>query len=335
MTTCPTDSSRHTLYIAPEDVYGTAAGGNYAEVPETGCTLAPSQGHSVSNRVRDDRQIEAINRGVHTASGDINADLEFSTFDFLLQQAFMGLWEVSGAGHVLAPGTSKSSFSAIRHFSDLEDHPFLVVSGCLVNQWTLGLQVGESDAQITTGWQIIAKGGDYLAAAPTGSTLVSREISQSIDHIINDQWPGAVNEGNNHPQTLDAFSGAVKIGGEAVGVCSGIDLQLSNNVSARYAVGSDRAICPRRGMSNLTGSISLYLSDARYQRAALTKEELSLEFAMQDPAGNKYTVMIPRIVLEGGTPDTRADDDVIQQFNWQALYSQAEGTNIQLTREAV
>jgi hypothetical protein len=109
---------------------------------------------------------------------------------------------------------------------------------------------------------------------------------------------------------------------------------LDNGLAARYAIGSAETLQPSIGRSNLTGSITAFFEDATLLEKFLNETESALVFTLLDPAGNSYTVTLPRIKYTGGQPDVSGQGAITLSLPFQAIRDSSEASNIKIVRAA-
>ena len=303
-----TSSVSHKLFIVPETVYGvTPVTPAFVEIPITGCTLGLTKNTIQSNTIRSDRQIADFRDGTQQTGGDINCELQFDALDDLIEAALCGTW----AANVLEVDTARRSFTVLREFTDLTaaEKPFEIYTG--VEIINMALQVS-TDAAVTANFTTLGKGVVSSGTAPSGATFT------------------AAAAGN----VFDSFTGSLTEGGAALGVATELGLTLENGSEARFVIGSNQTIQPKIGNSNLTGQLGAYFEDHNLLDKFYLGTKSSVAVTLEDPAGNAYTIEVPKIHFTGGQPDVEGSSDIILSMPFQALLDSAAGTNLKITRAA-
>lgn len=297
------------MYYIAESAYGTTpATPSMARLRHTGTTLGVTKTTHLSEELRPDRQIVDFRHGQKQVGGDVNFELSYGSFDAWFEAVLCGTWNTN----VLKAGTTRRSFSILRHFSDIADgadKPYHMATGCELN--TLALTV-PTDGIVTGTFGVVGKDIIPATAAPAGSTLGTP----------------------NTNLVMDAFSGAVTEGGSALAIATEITLNLENGITPRFAIGSDEvAGLASIGRSNLTGQLTAYFESAALLEKFLNPAtQSSLAFTLEDDAGNSYDFLIPKLKYNGGQPDTSGQAEITIALPFQALFDSVEGTNLKITR---
>lgn len=228
----------------------------------------------------------------------------------LVDDAAGGSVTVTQLNDVLKAGTERRSFSVVRHFEDIETaaNPYHIFRGVEIN--TLSLSV-PAQGYITGSFGVI------------GKSMVTRQD-------LTDLGTPVLSNANGN-QGMDSFSGSLKEGGAINELITAIDLSLDNGIAVRNVVGSDETIRPSIDRSNLTGSIDAFFEDSTLLDKFLNETESALNFTLQDPAGNRYIFILPRIKYSGGQPDV-SSGPIPLNMPFQALRDATENTNIKVLR---
>lgn len=289
------DGSRHSMYLAPESIYGaTTSASAFESIRHTGTTLALTKNTTQSEEIRPDRQISGYRHGTTQVGGDISVELSYGSFDTILEAVLLGEWQTdvpTTGSDELKAGTRRRSFSVVRHFSDLDaaNKPFHTFTGVEFNNFTLQVS---PDAIVTSTFSVIGKGMSIAETEPTGASYAPVSTTK----------------------VLDSFTGTLKESGSTIAVITEIQLTLENGIDPRFVVGSKETIRPQIGRSNLTGQISAYFEDSVLLEKFLNEEESSLEFTLPDDMGNEYSFILPRIKYNGGQPDVSGQGAISYNF---------------------
>lgn len=297
------------MYHIAESAYGvTPATPSLARLRHTGTTLGVTKTTHLSEELRPDRQIVDFRHGQKQVGGDVNFELSYGSFDAWLEAVLCGTWNTN----VLKAGTTRRSFSILRHFSDIADgagKPYHMATGCELN--TLALTI-PTDGIVTGAFGIVGKDIVPATAAPAGSTLGTP----------------------NTNQVMDSFSGEILEGGSAIAIATELGLNLENGITPRFAIGSDEVTgLASIGRSNLTGQLAAFFESAALLEKFLDPSvQSSLAFTLEDEAGNSYEFLLPKIKYNGGQPDTSGQAEITITLPFQALFDETEGTNLKITR---
>lgn len=294
--------ARHSIAYVPEVTFGTTPGTpSMLELRNTGTTLAVRKDNFVSEEIRADRQIVDLRHGVRRADGDINVELCYGAHDDFLEAALFGSWSTN----VLKAGTTAKFFTIERAFADVSEYwPF---TGCMVNTMTMTII---PNGMVSTTFGIIGNG----AMTPASSAL-----------------DASVTAAATHPP-FDGFTGSITEGGSAAQIAS-MSIELANNLSPSYIVGTDTAPQILAGRSICTGTVSAWFESEALLNKFLNETESSLSVTLEGISGGDLTILIPRIKYTAGAVDvTNADDGLLVSLPFQAMRDSSEATNIKITR---
>ena len=187
---------------------------------------------TVSEELREDRQIKCAKHGVKAVAGDIGFEISYGSYDEELEAVLLGTWEVDGGGtdiDRLKGGVTRRSFSLMRHFSDqlAADKPYYIYTGVEYN--TLNLTVAPVGT-LTGSFGTIGRDMSVNQTEPAGSTLGTTSA--------------------NCP--FNGFTGSVKVDGSVISIITELTLTLENGLEPRNVVGSDLTEYPTIGCSTLT-----------------------------------------------------------------------------------
>jgi hypothetical protein len=298
--------SQHTVSYVAESTYGTTPSTPaYTPVPFTGTTLGLQKDSIVSNKLRSDRQIEDLRHGNKSISGDISGELEYSSYDTLLEAMSMGTW----SSDVLTTGTTRRSFTFERYFGNLDTAEYHRYTGCEIN--SLSMTVAPN-AMVECTFGVV--GQDM-------STGTSR-VAGSTDNSVTDYQP------------FDSFTGSITEGGSSIATVTQIDLNWTNGLENAYVVGTDTTIQPSDSKSNLTGTLTAFFTSRTLYDKFINETSSEIVFTLTDPAGNDLQFDIPNVKYNAGNPDVSGEGRITVALEFQALYSSGDSSNIVITRTA-
>jgi hypothetical protein len=140
----------------------------------------------------------------------------------------------------------------------------------------------------------------------------------------------------NNP--FDSYTGMLNINSgnvtQALGIVSGVNIQLSNGLSRRFAVMSQNAASVGEGRVNVSGSINVFFSSSAPFAALYSAEtDVDLELRFVDLDGNAYIFYIPKLKF---TKDTRtiSETDVTESLDFQALID-SNGVTMSILKQPV
>ncbi len=297
--------SRHSMAYVAEVTYGTTpATPVFKPIRHTGTTLGLSKDSIQSEEIRSDRQISDLRHGNKSSSGDINTEISYGSFDDFLEAGLGGTWTTN----VLKAGVERRSFTVERFFSDITLYNRF--TGAEVN--TIGISVAPNTISSVT-FGMMAQGMD---------------VSESL--IV-----GATYDSPTTTSPFDSFTCTLLEGGVGINVVTALDINLDNGQETTFVLCSDETLRPSIGRSNVTGSMSVYFENKTLLEKFINETESSINLTIEDPAGNQYEILLPRIKYNSGQPDVTAEGPITLTMDFQALLDSVTGTNIQITRTPV
>jgi hypothetical protein len=294
--------SRTQLAHVAEVTYGTT--------PATPAMVSlPFVTHSVdltktrvqSAEITPDRMPRVDRHGQRTVAGDISVEMRPADYDFLLEGALFGAFSTN----VLNTGTTVSSFTLEDGALDITQ--FRAFTGCMVNT----MQMSIAPNQMTTATFGIIGKNMTQSATPLDASLTAAS--------------------NNEP--FDSFSGAISEGGSTIAYVNSIDFTLNNNLNPTFALGSVTTPQVEFGMSSLEGTMTVFYQDAALITKFLNETESSLSIVLDDRvAGLNYTLLMPRIKINGAAVPVSSPASRLLTIPFVALRDSSTGTQMRITR---
>lgn len=294
--------SRTQLAYVPEVTYGTT--------PSTPSMVAlPFNTHSVdltktrvqSAEITPDRMPRIDRHGQRTVSGDIVVEMRPADYDFLLEDALFGTFTTN----VLNTGTTVSSFTLEDGALDITQ--YRAFTGCMVNT----MQMSIAPNQMTT--------------ATFG--IIGKDMTQSTTPLDASLTAASGNE------PFDSFSGAISEGGSAIAYVNSIDFTLNNNLNPAFVLGSVSTPQMEFGQSTLEGTMTVYYQDKALIDKFLGETESSLSIVLDDRvAGKNYTLLMPRIKINGAAVPVSSPQSRLITIPFVALRDSVTGTQLRVTR---
>jgi hypothetical protein len=294
--------SRTQLAYVPEVTYGTT--------PSTPAMIAlPFNTHSVdltktrvqSAEITPDRMPRIDRHGQRTVSGDIVVEMRPADYDFLLEDALFG----SFSANVLNTGTTVSSFTLEDGALDITQ--YRAFTGCMVNT----MQISIAPNQMTT--------------ATFG--IIGRNMTQGTSPLDASLTAASGNE------PFDSFSGTISEAGSAIAYVNSIDFTLNNNLNPSFVLGATTTPQMEFGMSTLEGTMTVYYQDKALIDKFLGETESSLSIVLDDRvAGLNYTLLMPRIKINGAAVPVANPQSRLITIPFVALRDSSTGTQLRITR---
>tara|TARA_R110002049_G_scaffold268279_1_gene444777 strand:+ start:434 stop:1351 length:918 start_codon:yes stop_codon:yes gene_type:complete len=300
------DGSRQGVSFIRESSFGvTPATPAFQNIRNISCNLGLTKNSSQSDELRQDRQIAHFKHGAQSVAGDLGFELSATTFDDFLESAFGGTW----TANVLKAGVLRRSYTIERYFGDIQasDKPWHRYLGCEINAVNLSVP---TEGKVTGSFAFMGKDmtvNNALIAGASYAALTATEV-------------------------IDSFTGTVEEGGSTNGVVTEITLALQNGLSAKPVAFSKTTLQHSIGRSNVTGQVTVYFENATLLEKFINETSSSLEFTLNDAAGNEYTILLPKIKYTGALLNVSGEGPITLPMPFQALYDATEGTNIKITR---
>jgi hypothetical protein len=219
--------------------------------------------------------------------------------------------ELVVASESIQSGTTRSSFTMVRHFADVQtaDKPYYIYRGVELNTMTLSVA---ANAIVTGTFAVVGK---------------SQTLATDLTALGTPTYPAATTT-----KPLDSFTGALEEGGVVIAVITEMTLTLENGLAPRFVVGDANTILPSVGRSNLTGQVTAFFEDSDLVEKFINETESSLVFTLPDGVGNRKRFRIPRIQYTGGQPDVSGEGPVTLTMPFQALLDADTSTNLVIER---
>ena len=279
-------SSAEFLY-AMEDSWAVLPGTpTVYKLRTTGFNVNLSKDTFTSNELRSDRQLAELRTGMKSIAGDINVELIYGAFDDLIESAMFNVWDSSNA---ISIGLTQRSFTLQRGFADIGTYNSF--SGCVVNQWSVSIR---PNAVVTSTFSVIGK--------DMGSTQV---------------LTGGTDKSTYAP--FDSFTGTIKEGGSTIGIVTGLDFTLNNNITPLQVLMQNTAVGLAEGRGNVTGTLTAYFADSTLLDKFVNETGTSIEVALTDSSGNTLTFYFPNVKYTGGDISVNDEGPVTISLPFTAL----------------
>ena len=266
-----------------------------AVVPQSGWKVLPtiSNGLTVSNELTNSEMITGgriAAAGMITSgevSGDIESELQYSTYDDLLAGAFFNNWTIgTGSPDTLTIGDIKQLFAITKDFQDINvNHLF---TGCIVN--SLSIEV-TTDSLVKVTFGIMANGYQHsktasFAVSPAVATQGKAASGLSIGTILKD--------------------------GVDIGICvESFTFEIDNQAEIHRCLGDNLYGGNILAMlANASGSLTLAYGVASHDLVVnqLTGATVALEVPIEYSETDKYVIKLPQIQVSGEIPSPSGTD---------------------------
>lgn len=306
------NGSRHALYFIEEVAYGTTPSNPaWTPIRHKTASLALTKDSFQSEELRSDRQISDYRHGNYQIGGDIEVELSYGTFDSILEGVLCGEWDneepASGTDRLKA-GTTRISYSILRHFGDLDSgKAYHLFKGVEFSKLSMSVA---PNAIVSMTLSTIGQDLALDTTAPSGSTYGSATTTTP----------------------LDSFTGSINENGSPIAVVTEIELNLENGHEARFIIGDAQTLRPSIGRSKVSGTVTAYFENTTLLEKFVNETESSIDFTLTDLDGNSYKFNMPRIKYTGGQPDVGGEGPITLAMPFQALLDSTTGTNLLIER---
>jgi hypothetical protein len=303
------DSIAHKLWVIEEPLYGIPVTlDNMLGIRNTACSLALTKEGFESEEARADRAVSDFRHGNKSVSGDIGIEFSYESYDALLEGVFCGAdWAPKmDRQNVLTISVNNMDGS----FNDSANGFPLLYPG---------------DVFTVSGFTTPANNGNFKVVTRTAAKLVVTKADGTDPS-------GSVLGDVGTTRVFDSFTGSLYEGGALMANVTEIQFKLENGFEPQFVCFSDTTIDPSIGKSRVSGSIGVHFANSVMLKKFLNETPSSLVFTLTDLNGNSYTFRLPRIVYNGGQPDTAAQGSIILTMPFTALYDSTTGTQAILER---
>tara|TARA_R110000851_G_scaffold50512_4_gene120570 strand:+ start:1120 stop:2061 length:942 start_codon:yes stop_codon:yes gene_type:complete len=259
-----------------------------------------------TSEIRSDRQVVTSRHGNKQAGGDLAVEFKSDAYDAFLESVFFGAFTTGTGGDtgfdVLKNGITRKTFTFEDGQLDLATPQFQIFTGMEANSMELSVA---PDAIVTSAFNFVGMGADAL----TGTTL--------------DASPDAVSV--NEP--FDSFTGAIEIDGSPVSTITALNINISNDLSPDFVIGSDSAPCVSFGMSKVTGSITAFFEDATLINRFVNETETAIRITLGTGVGS-YEFNMPRCKINTATDGVDNPKSRTLTLDFEAIYNTSDVASI-------
>jgi len=210
-------------------------------------------------------------------------------------------------------GTTKSSFTIQKAFTDLSTPEYWNFTGARVSTWNLELATGSI---LNTSFGILAKDASMTETQYAGATLSAANTNTVLNAVDN---VAAI--------TFDGDPGGSTF------YFNSLSVNLDNALRGQEAVGTLGLIGVEAGRLQLTGNVELYFENSELFDKFRAATAFALTFQAEDAAGNAYFVTIPRAkytsmeIVAGGN-----DQDIFASAQFEGIINSAGTYQYQVCR---
>jgi hypothetical protein len=215
-------------------------------------------------------------------------------------------------GSIIRNGVSETSLTLEKAFTDIGQ--YIAFTGMVADSMDLQIQTG----RVLTGSFGFMGAKATIAGATVGSGPAVPALSNPVLNAVNNI--GQVMEGGA------ALNGVF---------LQSLSVSLANGLRGIGAVGSLGNVDIGSGRCQVTGRASFYFADGALYEKYLNGTATSLSFRVTDADGNAYVFTLPKVRLTRGSIAAGGpDQDVMADFQFQAVRDPASGATLQIDRLA-
>jgi hypothetical protein len=313
-----TPNSYATTETSTNAAWGGSVMSGGADSSTTTLTQTRFTGESLNFNIENTKSAEITPTRVETdlvqvsaaAAGDINTELSFGSYDDLFEGLFCNTWGAPSGGTAdLVNGTTRTSFTIQKHFSDMVPEQFHTYTGCLVESLNLKMELGKI---VEGSFSLMAMNMETSEVQIAGATLVAAPTTPPMNAITNIQ---------NFMIEGVPYSGCI----------SKLSLVIKNNVRAIMCIGSISARNMKLGTFEVTGDMEFYFEEGTNYKKFRKGTEFDFSFDIVDELGNRYGFDIQRAKFETGEVVAGGKNtDVMFAAKWRGLYDGTSGRVIRL-----
>lgn len=299
--------ARSGLSYIPEVAFGvTPATGDMITIPYTGNSLNLTKEQITSAALTPDRMIRNDRHGNKQVSGDVSVEFAPADFDDLLESAFMNSW----VGDSLSVGTTLKTFSVEDALNDVS--VFRMFSGVTVG--SLNLSIAPNQMALAT-------------MNLVGKDAVISNVSSN---------PTKTPAGGFAP--FDSCSGNIMVGNSGgtltnIATITGVELNINNDVSPAFVVGTCSTAQLEFGMATVSGSLTAYVENRDLYDRFINETETAIAFTLSNPAGDRpYTFLLPRVKFNSGDMPVSGPKSRVMTVNFSSIYDSVLETVLTVTR---
>lgn len=306
------NSSQTELSYVAESTWGvtpTSPAPTFQAIRMTGESLKITNESVVSDEIRPDRNVPDTILVGGDASGGIDGELSYGTFDDFLESALYSTWSTSPADILINGVTQKSFTIQKKQEGNGLAAVYELYKGMVVDTVTINIAAKE---KTTVGFTFVGKGG---------------AIGTSELGTITDAGSEEILDGANAFTLVDAWTSPLP-------KLMSMTINISNGLAGRSVAGSRDLVRVSAGRCTVTGSASFYFETKAMMDLFLAGTAGELAVTLGKVTGEKYTITLPNVkITDADHFSPNNDDDVMLNITWSAHYDDTLGGTIKIERE--
>jgi hypothetical protein len=288
------------LQVAETTYNQLPASPTMTQVPIVDFSIAADITNVTDNTIQGDTMHRYVIPTTKKVAGTISGEFAHTNMDWILQ----GMFYNSYTANVLTTGVTQKSFSIEHGVPD--NNVYFLYTGCVVDKLALTLS-----PQATVTYKADFIGSGFTNTTVTNATTTSNAAIAS---------------------PMNSVASTIKEGGNVVAYIMGATFSFDRKHSVNYAMGNAFPVSLSTSFFDVTGTIDVYLEDAvMYSKFALGTTS-SLDFTLQDSAGNSYELIFPSVRYTSASKDVKGTGPVELKMNFTAVYDPSTATNAKIVR---
>jgi hypothetical protein len=261
-----------------------------------------------SNEIRPDRNVADIIQVSQSASGGIDFELSYGSFDAWLEGLFFSTWSTN----VLKNGVTQKSFTIEKTFETGATDQYHRFTGAMVNSMSLSMA---TSSIVTGSFDFLAAGFSSAQAAISGATYTGANSNDVINAATN--FASLALTGVTSPEL------------------TALDISITNNLTLQQVLGSLDARGVTAGRFQVTGNITAYFENEELYELFLGATATDLTFKLGGSSSKNYVFEMPNIKFNSGEVVAGGNDQpLLVKLAFTALYDSGESASMKITRTA-
>ena len=300
-------TSSTEISILEESTWGVLPSpASFVATRVTGESLKVERENVVSEEIRPDRNIADLIQVGGQASGGIECELSYGTYDKLLESAMNSAFVADS----MVNGTTEKSFQIQKKQQGNNDTTtYEVYAGMVVDTFALNINTKQ---KTTCSFTFIGKNGT---------------ISESVTGTVSAATSTGILDGSNGFVLDSAF------GVSPAPSLMSLTLNINNNLAAKGEAGKVDLLRVSAGRCNVSGSASFYFQSKALMDLFLAGTGGELSFTIGNTTSQKYTFTMPNVKIQDADHFSPGnDEDVMLNITFQALYNAGISGTLQIDR---
>jgi hypothetical protein len=305
------NSSQTELSYVAEDTWGvtpTSPAPVFQAIRMTGESLKITNESVVSDEIRPDRNVPDTILVGGDASGGIDGELSYGTFDDFIESVLFSTWTGSPANSIVNGVTQKSFTLQKKQEGNGLAAVYELYRGMVADTMTINIAAKQ---KTTVAFTFVGKGGS---------------IGTSVTGTVTDAGDEAILDASNAFTLTDAWTSPLPS-------LMSMTINVNNGLAARAEAGTKELKRVSAGRCVVTGSASFYFETKALMDLFLAGTAGKLGLNLGKVTGEKYSISLPNVkITDADHFSPNNDDDVMLNITWRARYDDTLGGTIKFER---